>query len=269
MRESIVRRILESRSPSVRDRPGGRSLAILAYHKIGEAPPGGWQTWFYVPEESFVGHLTYLREHGWQVIDLLTLLRGIAAPESLPERAVLLTFDDGYRSMRTVALPWLLRFGYPAVLFVPTDYIGGFNGFDVGYEPEEAICDWDDLQELEHSGVSIQSHGASHRSFSKLGLPEQVEELVRSKITLEAGLEKPVEVLAYPYGDGGTEPQTGKALEHAGYRAACLYKGGPNPLPIVEPYRLTRLAMGPDTDLQVELKEDGTDLVDREHNGVR
>jgi peptidoglycan/xylan/chitin deacetylase (PgdA/CDA1 family) len=242
---------------SVRNQLNGRSLAILGYHKIGEPPPGGWQTWFYVPEEIFVAHLNYLREHGWQVIDLLALFRGITAPESLPERAALLTFDDGYRSMRTVALPWLLRFGYPAVLFVPTDYIGGSNGFDAGCEPEEAICNWDDLRELERLGVSIQSHGASHRSFSKLSLPEQEEDLTRSRITLEAGLEKPVEVFAYPYGDGGTEPRsTGRALERAGYRAACLYKGGPNPLPIVEPYRLTRLALGPDTDLQIALEKE-------------
>jgi peptidoglycan/xylan/chitin deacetylase (PgdA/CDA1 family) len=197
-----------------------------------------------------------LHKQGWQVIDYLTLLRGITTPESLPERAAVLTFDDGYQSMRTVALPWLLRFGYPAVLFVPTDYIGGFNGFDARYEPEEPICDWDDLRELERLGVSIQSHGASHRSFSKLGLLEQEEELVRSKSILETGLKKPVEAFAYPYGDGGTEPRlTGRALERAGYRAACLYKGGPNPLPIVEPYRLTRLAVGPDTDLRVALEK--------------
>src|SRR5215204_3308998 len=139
---------------SVRNQLNGRSLAILGYHKIGEPPPGGWQTWFYVPEEIFVAHLNYLREHGWQVIDLLALFRGITAPESLPERAALLTFDDGYRSMRTVALPWLLRFGYPAVLFVPTDYIGGLNGFDTGYEPQEAICDWDDLRETTSASSS-------------------------------------------------------------------------------------------------------------------
>jgi hypothetical protein len=87
-------------------------------------------------------------------------------------------------------------------------------------------------------------------------LPEQEKELARSKMALEAGLEKPVEVFAYPYGDGGTEPRsTGRALKRAGYRAACLYQGGPNPLPIAEPYRLTRLAMGPDTDLQVALEK--------------
>ena len=250
----------ETRSSPEHSQLSARRLAILGYHKIGE-PPADWWSWFFVPGEIFAGHLSYLRKAGWQVMDILTFLRGITAPESLPERTALLTFDDGYRSMRTVALPLLLRFGYPAVLFVPTDYIGGLNDFEGGNEPEEAICDWDDLRELERSGVSVQSHGASHRSFSELDLAAQEEELIRSKATLEAGLKKPIEVFSYPYGDDGREPHsTVRALKRAGYRAACLYKGGPKPLggpnylPIVEPYRLIRLAMGPDTDLQTALE---------------
>ena len=143
------------------------TLAILGFHKIGEPPPDGWETWFYIPEATFVEHLSYLQRSPWQVIDLATLLKGLAAPDSLPERAALITFDDGYRSMRTVALPWLLRFGFPAVLFVPTDFIGGRNIFDAA-EPEEDLCDWDDLVGLERRGVAVQSHGASHRSFSEL-----------------------------------------------------------------------------------------------------
>lgn len=195
-------------------------------------------------------------ENGWQVIDLTAFLKGLAAPHSLPEQAALLTIDDGYRSIREVALPSLLRFGYPAVLFVPTDFIGGRNDFDAGVEPEEAICDWDDLRELEHWGISVQSHGASHRRFSWLDLAEQEEELRRSKAVLEAGLGKPVKAFAYPYGDEGVQPHVlRKALERAGYLAACLYGGGPNPLPIADPYRLARLAMGPDTDLQAALRQ--------------
>jgi peptidoglycan/xylan/chitin deacetylase (PgdA/CDA1 family) len=235
-------------------RSSGRTLAILGFHKIGEPPPDGWETWFYIPEATFGGYLNYLHENGWQVIDLTAFLKGLAEPNSLPERAVLLTFDDGYRSMREVALPWLLRFGYPAVLFVPTDFIGGCNWFDDA-EPEEALCDWDDLRELERCGVSVQSHSASHRWFSQLGLTEQEEELIRSKAALEAGLNKPVDVFSYPYGDVGANPQMiGRALKQFGYQAACLYGGPPNPLPVTDPYRLTRLAMGPDADLQTELQ---------------
>lgn len=243
--------------------PGGRSvsrppkvrrLAILGFHKIGDPPADGWETWFYLPEETFVGYLRYLKESHWRVIDLATFLGGLASPESLPERAALLTFDDGYRSLRDRAVPVLVRFGYPAVVFVPTDYIGGRNSFDADNEPDEAICDWSDLRDLERQGVSVQSHGASHRALSLLEQCEQREELRRSKSVLEAGLGRPVEVFCFPYGDGGADVEgMNRALMQTGYRAACLYGGGPNPIPIPDAYRLLRVAMGPDTDLEAHL----------------
>ena len=260
---------MEAEGSPVNIQASRRTLAILGFHKIGEPPPDGWETWFYIPEATFVEHLDYLQKAGWQVIDLAAFLEGLAAPNNLPERAALLTFDDGYRSMRTVALPWLLRFGYPAVLFVPTDFVGGRNTFDAA-EPEEALCDWDDLIGLERQGVSVQSHGTSHRPFSDLTPAEQQEEVSQSKIALEAGLGQRVEVFSYPYGDDGVSsyPYSGDkaspqvlrrvrdTLKRAGYRAACLYGGGPNRLPAADPYRLTRIPVGPDTDLQAELRED-------------
>jgi peptidoglycan/xylan/chitin deacetylase (PgdA/CDA1 family) len=233
---------------------GEQVLAILSFHKIGRPPADAQETWFYVSEATFGSFLSQLRQDDWHVIDLQTFLAGLAAPASLPTRSALLTFDDGYRSMRQIALPWLLRFGYPGVVFVPTDFIGGCNDFDAGIEPPEAICDWDDLRELERQGVSVQSHGASHRRFSELAAAELDDELRRSKATLEAGLGKPVEVIAYPYGDGGADPSAvERALQRTGYRAACLYGGGPNRAPVDNPYRLARLAIGPDTDLKAAL----------------
>jgi len=236
--------------------PGDRIVAILSYHKIGEPSVPDWNTWFHIPEAIFAEHLSCLRENGWHVIGLEDFLRSLTVPDSLPQRSVLLTFDDGYQSMRRVALPWLVEFGYPAVVFVPTDFIGGHNWFDTDNEPEDIICDWDDLRELERRGVSVQSHGVSHRTFSELELAEQKEELMRSKAVLEDGLGKPVNVFAYPYGDGGVNPDVQRnLLMQAGYVSACLYGGGPICLPIAEPYRLTRLAMGPDTDLLAELEQ--------------
>jgi peptidoglycan/xylan/chitin deacetylase (PgdA/CDA1 family) len=178
------------------------------------------------------------------------------APDRLPDRAVLLTFDDGYQSMRQTVLPWLHRYGYPAAVFVPTGFIGASNSFDHGVEPEEPICDWDDLRELERGGVSVQSHGVSHRWFSLLDKTQQKDELNRSKAVLEAGLGKRVELFAFPYSDGGMDSDSVEtALKEAGYRAAFFCGGDPNTnrLPIVEPYRLSRLAMYPDTDLAAKL----------------
>lgn len=225
-----------------------KEIAILAYHKVGEPPPEGWRSWFYVPEEAFVSHLEHLRDSEWAVIGAKTFLRGLEDPEILPEKSALITFDDGYRSMMTVAAPILLGFGFPSVLFVPTDFIGGTNSFEGGAEPEEPICGWDDLRELDLFGMSVQSHGVSHRPFSKMDAPEQKEELIRSKAILEDGLGKPVELFAYPYGDdaGGSAAE---AAERAGYRAAFLYKGGALRKPGHDPLRLTRVAVGSDTDV--------------------
>jgi hypothetical protein len=149
-----------------------RTLAILAYHKIGPAPRG-WETWYYVSEPTFAAHLAYLQDEGWEFLDLQGLLHCLEEPDRLPARAALVTFDDGYRSLLKHALPVLHRFDCPAVVFVPTDFIGGRNTFDEGNEPAEPICGWDDLRVLEREGVAVQSHGGSHRPLLPRRLPVQ------------------------------------------------------------------------------------------------
>jgi peptidoglycan/xylan/chitin deacetylase (PgdA/CDA1 family) len=229
-------------------------IAILGYHKVGPPAPGGWETWFSIPEAVFEAQLTALRDGGWQPVDLATFLRGLADLARLPERTALISFDDGYRSVREVALPFLERFGYPAVVFVPTDFVGRTNLFDLESEPEERLCDWDDLRELERRGVSVQSHGASHRAFSSLTPAERASELDRSKAALEEQLAHTVELFAFPYGDDAELPADLRAaLARVGYRGACGYGGSPFSLPVKDPYRLERLAMGPDTDLAIAL----------------
>lgn len=225
-------------------------IAILGYHKVGPPAPGSWETWFSVPEDVFASQLTVLRDGGWEPVDGGTFLRGLVDPETLPERAALITFDDGYRSVLEVALPLLEDFGYPAVIFVPTDYVGRTNLFDGDDEPQEPLCDWDDLRELARRGVAVESHGASHRTFSELTHPECAAELEGSKATLEDALGQAVQLFAYPYGDdGGAAPQ----VREAGYRAAFVYGGGPISMPPKDAYRLERLAMGPDSDLAAML----------------
>ena len=127
-----------------------RHLVILAYHKIGPPAPGGWETWYYVPEETFAAQLDCLQQLGWSVIDVAAFLAGLDDPGSLPPRAALVTFDDGYRNIHDCALPRLRERGCPGVVFVPTQYIGGINGFDADTrEPPEPICSWEHLRELE------------------------------------------------------------------------------------------------------------------------
>lgn len=232
-------------------------VAILGFHKIGAPPPppAGWESWFYVSEEIFGRFLREISEEGWEFIDHARFLRGLRDPDTLPSRSALLTFDDGYRSMRDTTLPWLRRFDAPGVLFVPTDYVGGRNTFDRGVEPDEPICSWDDLHVLQDAGVAIQSHAVSHRSFSTLDDAERAHELAHSKAVLEERLGTGVDTIAFPYGDPGPDASHGQAAA-AGYDAAFLYRGSTVRMPVTDPYRIERIAMGPNTDLLAELRGD-------------
>ena len=79
----------------------------------------------------------------------------------------------------------------------------------------------------------------------------------QSKAVLEARLGRPVELFSFPYGDDGGDPGIIRPLLAAnGYRAACLYGGGPIGVPVGDSYRLSRVAMGPETDLRAALHPD-------------
>jgi len=228
----------------------GRMLAILGFHKIGEPPAGAGSSRWYVPGPTFRNQLKALTMSGWEVISIDAFLKGLSEPDSLPPRAALLTFDDGYKSVLEVASPLLSEFGYPSVVFVPTQFVGGYNDFDQGIEPREPICSWNDLRELERRGCSIQSHGVRHSSFPELAHEEQQEELRHSKDVIEAELGKPVEVFAFPYGQAGMDRmRVRELLQRTGYRAACLFDGGVSKLPFHNAYCLTRVPMYPDSDL--------------------
>jgi len=226
-----------------------RQIGVLAYHKIGTPPETNFS---YIPEAIFEAQLAQIAGSGWQVISPDAFLDGLAHPETLPERALLLTFDDAYRSMYAAALPILRSFGYPCALFVPTMFIGGTNAFDHGLQPEEPLCTWDELLDLQRHGVSLQSHSVSHRVFSKLKPGDILEEVQRSKDALESRTGLPVAMFAYPYGEAGLDPDaTGAALCQAGYQAAFLVQGFSHRPPPAQPFAVGRLLMEPDTNLRL------------------
>jgi peptidoglycan/xylan/chitin deacetylase (PgdA/CDA1 family) len=234
------------------------TLAVLAYHKVGPPGPAAWETWYYVREQVFADQIATLSACGWETIDIGGLRAALAGTLRLPERAALITFDDGYRSVYEYALPVLQRLACPALLFVPTDFIGRTNEFDSDIEPAEPMCSWAELGELGRSGVAVQSHGKTHRAFSDISPAERRREVADSKAALEARLEGAVDVFAYPYGDdAGGADDVRAALAESGYRAAFGYGGAPFELVGADRYRLARIAMGPDTDLQEELSAAG------------
>ena len=225
-------------------------LAVLGYHKIGKPAKGGWETWYYTGEEIFKTHLRAIQETGWPVLSAGQFLKGLDDPSLFPQRSVLITFDDAYASISSYAQPILDEFGYPAVVFLPSGLAGGMNTFDAGLQPDEAICGWSGLRELEKKGTSVQSHGVTHGRFSGLNEKALLYEISASKLDIEKNVNNTVSLLAYPYGDNGADPDlTDSFLKMAGYRAAFLYDDGINYLPPANPFRLSRIPMGPDTDI--------------------
>ena len=234
------------------------TVAVLGYHKIGPPGPSAWETWYYVPEQVFADQIATLSACGWETIDIGGLRAALAGDLRLPERAAVITFDDGYRSVHEYALPVLQRLACPALLFVPTDFVDGTNEFDSDIEPVEPMCSWAELGELSRSGVAVQSHGQTHRAFSDISPAERRREIADSKAALEARLEEAVDIFAYPYGDDAEGADDVRAaLAESGYRAAFGYGGGPFELSGADRYRLARIAMGPDTDLPAALSAVG------------
>ena len=232
-----------------------RRITVLAYHHIGEPPPE-YGSWYYVPKDVFTRQLRELSGLGWTVIDAATFVACLEDPDRLPARSALITFDDAYRSVHDLAMPVLQSFQYPAVCFVPTDYVGAWNSWDEGTEPRAPICGWDELQALLRAGVSIQAHGTSHTWLSLLDASRQKEEVQQSKLSIEAHLGGVVDLFAYPYSDAGEDRgKMAGLLEDTGYRAAFLCGGGPAAIevPIRERYHLDRIAMYPGTNLGQEL----------------
>ncbi|MEO6340289.1 MAG: polysaccharide deacetylase family protein [Caulobacteraceae bacterium] len=235
--------------------PNAPKVAILSLHKVGEPSVEGWYTWNYVSQAKLREFLQVLREEGWAFIDHASFIEGLTAPERLPPKSALVTFDDAYRSVLTDALPVLREFDCPAVVFVPVGLVGGWNDFDKDIEPTEAICSWDDLRKLQAGGVSAQAHGIMHQAMSGLSEAEVMAKLATSKAVLERKLDASVELFAYPYGDANHPALTQALFDELGYRAAFLYGGGVVEMPPRETHRITRLALGPDSDLRAMLAE--------------
>ncbi len=185
---------------------------LLTYHHVAARPAGADKASLYVSPDAFARQLDTLLAAGFQVISLDQLSEGFERVD-LPSRAVAITFDDGFRDNYEAAFPLLRRRGLTAAFFVTTGWIGRES-------PEAGdFMSEDDLRELAEAGMTIGSHGVSHRRLARLPLDEARRELIDSKARLEAILGRPVRWLAYP--SGSFSPEIARLAREAGYAGAC------------------------------------------------
>ncbi|HVA31693.1 MAG TPA: polysaccharide deacetylase family protein [Gaiellaceae bacterium] len=223
-----------------------RSLRVLMYHKVNDLPNNRMS----MPVDRFDEQMAQLREFGYRVVDLDAVLAHYGRGEPLPEGAVLITFDDGYRDNLLNAAPVLAKHGYPAVQFVPIAYVGDtqplpHERYLAAHGVHNPTVDWDEIRELERYGVRIESHGISHKPLAELEIDEAAREIAISKLELERRLGRPVRAFSYVKGsEADYKPVHPSLVKQAGYDIAFTAVSGANS-PRSDPLQLRRYNVEP------------------------
>ena len=200
------------------------AIRVLTYHRFGASQRDP----FCVSASVFAKHVAWLatKQLAVSLPDVEAFVRG---EKTLPQDAVLISIDDGFRSVAKIALPILRDYGIPAAVYVTTGNVGR----DVqsarahGEHIDEDYLNWDEIIHLHESGIAIGSHAHTHRSMACISLTEATDEAVRSKEQIEKQLSNQVTSFAYPFGTlADFNTSVAEILYKAGYRSAFTSQHG-------------------------------------------
>ena len=174
--------------------PGGYQIVpILTYHNLAEQAKGR----LVLAAASFREQMQYLKTNGYRVVSIADFIEFTRLGRQLPQRAVVLTFDDGYRSFKDFAFPVLKELGFTATLFIYTDWVGAGRG----------SLSWNDLRELTAAGFDIEAHTKTHADLRRAQGETEAQYARRMHAELELpqdlfnrNLGRRSPILAYPYG---------------------------------------------------------------------
>jgi peptidoglycan/xylan/chitin deacetylase (PgdA/CDA1 family)/SAM-dependent methyltransferase len=175
-------------------------LPSLLYHSVAPAGPTSLARYRVTPQ-SFGAQLAFLKDAGYTSPCLADWRRAAAGRQPLPGLAVLLTFDDGYRDFADFAWPLLRKYGFPALVFLVAEEVGGTSRWDESHGESLPLLGWEEIRQLQSEGVHFGSHSARHVALTGLTPTEVVQQAAGSRALLSRGLGRPVEAFAYPHGD--------------------------------------------------------------------
>ncbi len=200
------------------------TLRVLMYHRITDDPG---EDILAVTPFAFFEQMRWLKEEGYAVLPVEESLKRLSEG-TLPEGAVCITFDDGYRDNYTEALPVLSRFGFPAMVFPATGFVLG-EGEHPRYRQSPVPVPYltvEQVKQMKAAGIEFGCHTHTHRLLSELSDEAAKGEIRQAKKLLEDWTQAPVEVFAYP--NGAFREEHFALLGDLGFHAAFSVKPGVN-----------------------------------------
>lgn len=191
------------------------SLFVLCYHGIGR------DTWRYsVPFSLLKKQIQYLKSKGYQFIKLSDLLAHLLNGKQLPEKAVVITIDDGYKELGNTCEYFKSENIYPAVfLLADTQHP---NRHELANTKK--FLSATDIHLLKSYGWEFGSHSATHSNLTILSEHELKKEIIDSKTFLETKTKTRIEFFAYPRGK--YTPQVLAMTKKAGYKLGLTMDDG-------------------------------------------
>ena len=168
-------------------------VPILMYHFLSVPPADAdiYQQDLSVTPENFEAQLAYLKEAGYTTITLNDLTYHLAGLKPLPEKPIILTFDDGYADNYTHAFPLLQKYGFQASFFLVTQPID-FN--------DPRYMTWDNVIEMHAAGMEFGAHTYRHLDLRGRDVDFLIYEIIGSKEAIEARTQETVRYFVYPAG---------------------------------------------------------------------
>jgi len=186
---------------------------MFVYHRFGESRYPSTN----ISLATFAAQLDYLQRQKIPVLSLLEVAEHLRSGESLPERYVVLTVDDGYSSFLSGAMPLLRRYRFPVTLFVSSRSVGA-----------RGYLDWQQLLDLKREGVIIGNHSHSHPHLLNLMLKQGDaavrDELRHSQELFKTHLGEAPLLFAYPFGE--SVPKLSQLVADQGFIAAAVQHSG-------------------------------------------
>lgn len=178
----------------------GCRLPVFTYHHIGIAPER-WIAGLSIPAEVFERQIRWLASRGFKSIRSTDWLSWVRTGRPLPEKSVLLTFDDAYADVAQIALPVLQRYGFTGHVFVVTSRIGETAQWgELADHPLMKLMNAEQIRHWARQGIEFGAHSRTHPDLTRLSAGSLQEETAGSRKDLQDLLQIPITTFAYPYG---------------------------------------------------------------------